>query len=243
MCLKPNRLKEIVNRQNTLKDLPFILSIEKMNIKQFINTHFEKEYPVTRSITVDIVNGVKKPKGEKNNMSLVEIASDRGVGNTLSIYLKHIKNLYLIDFDKAGKFQSWNDYNNKDTCLLYKFLIDNNVAYTVTTKGVHFYTLIDNVPQYTNEQKVSAVPFYEIDLIHRCNNSWEDPERKVIGELKSFDWSQFQNFFDLSQMNRSKQNVANTQKRDIKLDTSKYNYDISDDMFNKCIAKSNVNVI
>ena len=86
-----------------------------MNIVDFVEK-LEKEIdiPCYRYINIDYVDGKKIPLGEKNDMTIEQINKNRGKGDWISIYLKHIPNLYVIDFDEkeivdCGLYDKLND--------------------------------------------------------------------------------------------------------------------------------------
>eukprot|EP01043_Picozoa_sp_COSAG02_P065467 COSAG02_NODE_9889_length_2082_cov_2.625315_1_plen_88_part_10 len=68
--------------------------------------------PCYRRIQVSVdSNGKKVQKGERNNLTQVQIDADPGRGTWLSIALKHCPNLYVIDFDTP----------ELDGCSLYEY--------------------------------------------------------------------------------------------------------------------------
>ena len=72
-----------------------------MNIVDFVEKlENEINIPCYRHINIDYVDGKKIPLGEKNDMTTEQINKNRGKGDWISIYLKHIPNLYVIDFDE-----------------------------------------------------------------------------------------------------------------------------------------------
>jgi hypothetical protein len=62
----------------------------------------EFKIPCVRGIQVNRdAQGKKVPIGENNSLTPEQIANDRGnpTGNTLSIYIKHLPGIAVIDFD------------------------------------------------------------------------------------------------------------------------------------------------
>ena len=115
-----------------------------MNIKEFVNQLEEySKVACWRNINVTIHNNKKIPLDEKNNMTPDDILINRGCSdsNTYSIYIKHIPNLYVVDFDQK----------DLDKCDLYCKLKKENVAHTETAKGYHFYMFINDIPPYSNQ--------------------------------------------------------------------------------------------
>ena len=91
--------------------------------------------PCARSIDVTVSDsGAKMPKGEKNDMSTAQIQENRGSGNTYSISIKHVPDLYVVDFDKYK-----DEYvNNIDPVILgdnplYAYLMETKCSHTTTT--------------------------------------------------------------------------------------------------------------
>lgn len=163
-----------------------------MNIQSFYDEIVSKlKQPIYRHIQVNLINGKKYPVDEKNNMTIDEIKQNIGQPsrNTLSLYVKHIPNLYVIDFDTK----------QLDGCELYTKLLDENVARTETSKGFHFYVYIHDMKSYTQQQKVYKNNLYDMDLIKK-NNIWETKSRTIQGSIKTYSWNDLQGFFELSKM-------------------------------------------
>lgn len=188
-----------MNRQNIFKNKSSnIIKMESnniMNVEEFFK-QLEKDNNDTafyRYIYVDInKDGKKEPTDEYNDWNTEKIKKDRGDNrrNTLSLSVKHIPDLYVIDFDTK-------ELNGN---LLFFNLKDDNVAYTETKKGYHFYVKIKNIGKYSNQQKVYYQDNFEVDLI-KTNNIWETKDRNVIGEIKEYDWDELKFFFDTDKMN------------------------------------------
>ena len=91
----------------------------------------------------------KKPNGEHKDWSIEQILKDRGswssVGDkTFSISVKHIPNLYVIDFDTKDISKS----------KLYEILKNTKCYFTETKKGWHYYCIINNMDNYKNQIKI-----------------------------------------------------------------------------------------
>jgi len=135
-------------------------------------------------------DGKKVPFGEKNNLTIDQLnESSRGNGNTLSLYVKHVKDLYVVDFDTK----------EIDNCKFYDKLNNDCVAYTDTTKGSHYYIKIKNMPKYTNQQKVYIDDDVEMDLI-KTNNIWETRTRTINGTIISYEWDEIKGYFNVEKM-------------------------------------------
>ena len=93
--------------------------------------------PCYRRIGVSVdATGKKTPRGERNNLSQEQIATDPGSGTWVSIALKHCQNLYVVDFDT----------HNLDGCSLHEYCAQLDTARTHTNKGEHHYVYITDIP-------------------------------------------------------------------------------------------------
>jgi len=170
----------------------------KMDVEDFFKTiEAQKKLALYRYINV-ILNHNKKgelkknPIGEMNNLTPDEIKVDRGniKNKTLSLSVKHVKDLYVVDYDTK----------EPDDCELYEILNNDCVAYTDTAKGSHYYIYIKNLTEFTNQQKVHIDSDIDMDLI-KMNNIWETKGRIVKGTIKEYDWKDIKQFFDVKKMN------------------------------------------
>ena len=109
-------------------------------------------------------------------------------GNSLSLYLKHIPDLFVVDYDVKHP-----------VCKLYDLLNDDCVAMTDTTKGTHYYIKIKNIPKFTDQQKININQDVEMDLI-KTNNIWEKKDRIVTGTIKEYDWNDIKKYFNVNKM-------------------------------------------
>lgn len=185
-----------------------------LSVKEFVEKIEEDvKESVYRKITVNIKDGKKIPIGEKNSMTPEEIKNSRGSGNTYSIYLKWIKNLYCIDFD-----------NNIDIITenkLYNYLKKTNCYNTITKKGFHFYLYIDDLELFSQQQNVYSDNQFNkednptgwaIDLL-KTNNTWETDNREVRGEKVEVNWNEIKEYFDCDKMNfKNKPKIKKTKK-------------------------------
>ena len=156
-------------RQNIVKDnLRYQIKMNttnNMDVEDFFKS-IEHETKLTIYRHIDITynsKGNKIPKGEKNNLSVEAIKRNRGDTsyNTLSLYVKHIPDLYVIDFDSK----------EVDEDPLYIKLNNECVAYTETIKGSHYYVYIKNIDVFSNQQKVNIDSTIDMDLI-KINNRY-----------------------------------------------------------------------
>ena len=108
--------------------------LKKMEVGQFFKAiEVKHKIPCYRKIQVDIVEGQKLPKGEKNDIKPEEIKANRGRGNTFSFSIKWIPDLFMIDFDFKENIEDHEFFNY---CKKVK------MPYVETKKGYHFYTYI-----------------------------------------------------------------------------------------------------
>lgn len=195
-----------------------------MEVQRFYDEIVKKlNQPIYRHIQVTLKNGKKYPFDEKNNMSIEDIKKNIGQPsrNTLSLYVKHVPDLYVIDFDTK----------QLSGCDLYYMLLKDGVARTETTKGFHFYIYIKGITQFSNQQKVYKGNRYDMDLIKK-NNIWETKTRKITGSIKTYQWDSLSQFFDLSKMGFSKTSsppISPPQSDDDTPSVEEENNDDSDD--------------
>jgi hypothetical protein len=123
----------------------------------------------------------------------------------ISIYLKYVENLYVVDFDDKDKCNERNEF--WDYCRGEKSIqID-------TTGGSHFYFYIENVPEYTCSTKIQKSDEYgDVDLVGRKKKGmfnivecWEHPIVPVVGggyanEIKVLDWKMFEPYLSYEKM-------------------------------------------
>ncbi len=163
------------------------------SIKTFVEElEAECNFPCWRKIQVNLVNGVKKPLSDHKNWTTDQIFNNRGhlQNNTYSIYLKHIPDLFCVDFDEKYI----------EDCELYDLLNEDCTAYTNTNKGSHYYIYITNVPKYKCETKVLK-DNVDCDLIKWGNNMWETDTREIKGDIKTYDWNDLKDYFNHKRMN------------------------------------------
>jgi len=186
-----NRQKEYKDKMiNNIKmDYINIMKVEEF-FKMIEKENDDKSF--YRYINISYNNkGAKIPTGEKNDLSIEEIKNNRGNPqyNTLSLAVKHIPDLYVVDYDEE-----------EIDCEFYDLLNSDNVAYTNTKKGTHYYIKIKNIGEYTNQQKIHVDGITEVDLIKK-NNIWETRDRDVIGNIKEYDWNDIKKYFNIKKMN------------------------------------------
>ena len=174
-----NNINKNISKMNVEK---FFKQIEKDNDNKaffrFINIHYNAK-------------GAKIPQGEKNNLTIDDIKKNRGddTYNTLSLAVKHIPDLYVVDYD-----------THDVECEFYEKLNNDCVAYTDTKKGSHYYIKIKNIGNYSNQQKIHINQKLDVDLIKK-NNIWETRTRTITGSIKEYDWNDIKKYFDCKKMN------------------------------------------
>ena len=157
--------------------------------------HFDNKIPCLRHIDVIRNGDSKKPIGENNSLTPGQIMINRGNKNlnSFSFHIKHIKDLFCIDFDTK----------KLNHCNLYNYLNNNNVGFVETVKGFHYYIYIKNIGDFTNEIKILNQDI-DMDLIGKGRNVWETKDREYNGDInniKSFEWSDVKQFFNIQKMN------------------------------------------
>ena len=193
-----------------------------MDISKFIDILEKRQKGCVRKINVEIVNGKKKPSGEHKDWSIEQIIKDRGnwssVGDkTFSISVKHIPNLYVIDFDTKDIKGS----------KLYEILKNTKCYYTETNKGWHYYCIINNLDIYKNQINIGTEGL-EMDLL-KDNNCWETNNRKVNGQkFTEFDWDKINKFFNESKMNFNNKLVTVEDTNDGSLEVDESDIEITE---------------
>ena len=133
--------------------------------------------------------------GEKNNMTIEDIQRNKGNGNTLSLYVKYIPKMYVVDFD----------IKILDGCKLKEFLDKKKNLYVETGKGYHYYIFINNMIAFSQQQKIYKDNEFDMDLI-KTNNIWEKDTRIANGtmaNINTLEWDELKEFFDTSKMTTS----------------------------------------
>ena len=186
-------VRKNIFKTNSNNNIKMDANNNNMDVEDFFKT-IEEETKLTiyRHIGVSYSNGKKIPMGEKNDLSVEAIKNNRGRThhNTLSLSVKHVPDLYVIDFDSK----------DVDDDPLYIKLNDECVAYTETIKGSHYYVNIKNITEFSNQQKINIDPLIDMDLIKK-NNIWETKGRTVNGTIKEYEWDDIKKYFDIKKMN------------------------------------------
>jgi hypothetical protein len=217
-----------------------------MNIQEFCKT-FDIPYNKITVILVPNKDGklIKKPKyGDFNNMPLEEVLTRRQPRNynNYSLYLKYTKQIFCVDFDYYKK-DHWNNANEEDLikCEIYKILKDDNCYHTKTKKGLHYYCIIKDVPDYSNEVNVYYNDDFEIDLIKPIKNMWEQKDRLVQGDkLSEFNFEDIKHLFNF---NKSKSKTKTKTKTKSKTNKEYNNISISQYIINDYYFKEIISIL
>jgi hypothetical protein len=108
-----------------------------------------------------------------------------------SLYLKHMPDMYCVDFDVKEFVDSG----------FYDYLMERDIYRCETTKGYHFYIKVPDIEPFTNEVKVGSGGD-DIDFIKRKRNIWETDTRVIEGSgFGHLMWDDIRKFFDEPTMN------------------------------------------
>jgi hypothetical protein len=126
----------------------------------------------------------------------------------ISIYLKYVPRLYVIDFDTKSKCNDVNEF--WDLCRSYETIQFN------TVKGTHFYFYIDDVPEYSCSTKIQESEDYgDVDIVGKKKdgmfNITERADNPVVKlddggyakEIKTIPWSDISCYINPGRMNAS----------------------------------------
>ena len=211
----------------------------------------------TNNITVDIINGnKKKPVWDNSSMPMLEVLTREQAQdfNNYSLFLKYANpikgdkhtKIFCIDFDYY-KGDYWNNASEDDLikCELYGVLKQDNCYYTETKKGRHYYCILNNVPEYTDETDTYYNKDYGIDLICRKNNMWEKKHRNVFGDkLSILNFDSIKDLFILQNSNIEETDINTNPNPNPNSSTnfdSEYEYLINDYFFNEIISVFDLN--
>jgi|1_EtaG_2_1085319.scaffolds.fasta_scaffold02789_7 hypothetical protein len=153
---------------------------------------------------------------------------------------KYVKKYNISQIEKKWCLE----LNLKDS-LYYVFDVDNNDTYddvlkvypflqdTIylkgNTKGFHFYLIIHNAPDYTNEVRLGLDEMKDIDLL-KNKVVWEDLQKEVFGtKIKELEWNDIKQYFNVNKMLGDKKKEK-TKKTDFK-------YDVDDEFLKGLLMK------
>jgi len=193
-----------------------------MRIQEFLKLENIKAMKIYYYMTTE-----KKPIGDKNTMTIKEIddideverqnhmkkqiyyltpEQKETLKECYSIFLKHTKNVYVIDVDD-DKIKSLDDFVNKLKEKNNKFVeyIQKCPWTKGNNKGIHIYCKIDNIPEYTSE--LDVYNDFKGDLIGRKNeenkgnNIWETFDKIVYNyddSIPEIEYNQIKTIFNKS---------------------------------------------
>ena len=166
----------------------------------------------------------KKPIGEKNNISLEDVLKKKNstcrkptgrqqfknendkwetipftsenekasLQQVFTIFLKYTEDLFCIDVDDSN-IHSMDDFIKHSSCDILKKCcwVKGN------TKGIHIYTRVTNMIEYTNQ--VDVFKTFKGDFIHSKNNMWEKIDKTINnynGSISSLDYENIKEIFN-----------------------------------------------
>jgi hypothetical protein len=163
-------------------------NIKAMKIQYYINDK-GKKIPIgdlnnMSNEDFDNIDEVKRQDEIKKQLFYLSSEKKATLKECYSIFLKHTKNVYVIDVDD-DKINSLDDFVNQIKIKNNKFVeyIKKCPWTKGNIKGIHIYTKIDNIPFYTSETEVYND--FKGDLIGRKNeenkgnNIWETFDKIV----------------------------------------------------------------
>jgi hypothetical protein len=115
----------------------------------------------------------------------------------VSIYLKRVKDLFVLDFDGKSKC-------NPETNSFIKMMFDAGGPYTITAKGYHFYCVIKDTPDFKGavgiQRENMTAEWGSVDILGRKNppssfNCIEAVHHKLVNGnpdfIPEFEWETF----------------------------------------------------
>jgi P4 family phage/plasmid primase-like protien len=178
------------------------------------------------------------------NNKMNPLKESKKVEEKKALYLRFTKNLYCVDVDDKD-IKTVEDFGYFKNCLWKE---GNN-------KGIHIYVFINNVPEYSNQQKIWHNEKYDVDLIKK-NNMWEDDKKPVYNfnnnnEYPIYEWNDIQHLFNTNSMNKGDIKDKKLKiKKDVKIEEDKinnssiYSYNMKDyEVAEKALKCLNINRI
>jgi hypothetical protein len=140
----------------------------------------------------------------------------------LSIYLKFVPDLYVVDFDDMSRCvlkeenvepdptdstdegKPWNPF--------YDYCMKSGTLYTRTAKGYHFYFYLPGCPEIKNALKIQSKPLYgDVDILGRKHASSQNVVEACHHEVKNYEngiksveFSVVEDFFNVAKMTTDK---------------------------------------
>jgi hypothetical protein len=164
----------------------------------------KKEYHFERpGMTSDEIATLKHGRGFKSLTSVHKNHPHAYLG--ISIYLKFVPDLFVIDFDTKEKCNEDNE--------LYDFCRSLQSVQIDTKKGAHFYFYISNMPDFTCSTKLQSSEEYgDIDIVGRNKDGQFNVVERADTNVTEVDdggyptsvvevpWQDLAPYFDLSRM-------------------------------------------
>jgi hypothetical protein len=185
-------------------------NIKAMKIQYYINDK-GKKIPIgdlnnMSNEDFDNIDEVKRQDEIKKQLFYLSSEKKATLKECYSIFLKHTKNVYVIDVDD-DKINSLDDFVNQIKIKNNKFVeyIQKCPWTKGNIKGIHIYTKIDNIPFYTSETEVYND--FKGDLIGRKNeenkgnNIWETFDKTVYNyddSIPEIEYNQIKTIFNNS---------------------------------------------
>jgi hypothetical protein len=161
-----------------------------------------------------------------------------------SIYLKFIKDLYVIDFDTKDKCIDTNPY--------FKFCMEQETIYIETAKGFHFYFYIPDTPDFTCSTKIENNNdlMGDVDIVGRKGNKGsfniieaqhhEVKNGESIDNIKSVNWTEMKLYLNFDRMVGIDKKKNDKLTRKEKNETSailKEGYELPEDKFKQYLSR------
>ena len=216
-CLKNNNINKFENFKNLFYQYNIMATWKEL---EPTIAEFYGKVKCSRDITVNIINGKKKPIGrDKYTYSQLEankhISPPPHNANTSDIFIEYYhkdnNKLVCIDFDEKG--------SDLENSKIFKYINSLNTINCETVKGYHYYVNITNLPEYSCETKVSnecpdftkmdengKTKFIELDLLSWKHVIWEPFDRQFVNNnLVTIDWNDIKPFLHTKRMNIKKE--------------------------------------
>ena len=174
----------------------------------------------------DIPSFMKKDKGGEAPLPLSKMYP------AIGIYLKYVKDLFVIDFDGGDEYCTCDeDDNGNPLNAFFKFCMETNTIYIRTKKGYHFYFWMPGVPEFSCSTKLQGEEsFGDVDILGRkipsCFNVIEALHHEVVNGDKglsgmvSVPWETMKDYLNVARMlGKDKKNLDKQTKKE-KIETN-----------------------
>jgi len=185
---------------------------EKNNIK-IEDIPIQEKRNINKPKSIFVKSNDPSKKYDEIPLSETEIAS---LQQAYTIFLKYTENVYCIDIDDK-EINSMEDFIKKTGCSIFK-----DCCWTKgNTKGIHIYTKINNMIEYSNQQNVYND--FVGDLIKK-NNMWERTDKIVNNCENGLTELEYEHIKDIFNENINK----STKSKPLKLETPKSPISVSE---------------